>query len=94
MMGQDQVFQWLKDQREMGIDEYFDPVEITKGLKNQGLSNGQLHGIRGDCFKLWMQGNGCIEMKDFDRKGITNWMKRFRIKKQYCRVIIYGKHKH
>lgn len=84
-MGQVEVFEWLRDQRECGDDDFFYPKEIEKGLRSKGLSNGALEHIRGDCFRLWQSGNGCLEMKDFDLKGQTNWMKAFRVKKQYCR---------
>jgi hypothetical protein len=85
-MSQDDVFQWLKDRRSSGDHSWFLPPEIRQGLKDKGLTNGALEHIRGDCFKLWMSGNGCLEMKDFDRKGITNWSKAFRIKKIYVEV--------
>jgi len=89
-MGQFDVFDWLVNRRECGDDSFWDPVDIRKALKVQGFSNGCLEHLRGDCFKLWQGGNGCLEMKDFDVKGMTNWMKRFRVKKEYCRVVEHG----
>jgi hypothetical protein len=82
-MGQIEVFEWLKKMRRCGDNNYFFPKDITKGLKNQGLTNGCLCNVRGDCFRLYQGGNGCIEMKDFDKKGITNWKKAFRVKEVY-----------
>jgi hypothetical protein len=84
-MGQNEVFEWLRDQREIGNDQYFLPKEISIGLKSKGFSNGVLNNIRGDCFCLWQCGNGCLEMYDYDLKGRTNWLKGFRIKKDYVR---------
>lgn len=90
-MSQSDVFDWLVNRRSSGDDSYFLPKEIMKGLKDQGLTNGALSGVRGDCFRLYQQGKGCLEMFDQDHKGITNWLKCFRVKKEYCRVICYGK---
>jgi hypothetical protein len=89
MMGQVEVFEYLVNKRSAGDHSYFLPKEIEKGLRDQGLTNGALCNIRGDCFKLWQQGNGCLEMFDADHKGITNWLKGFRVKKVYCRVVCY-----
>lgn len=90
-MGQSEVFDWLVNKRSAGDQSYFLPKEIAKGLKDQGFSDGVTEHLRGDCFRLWQQGNGCLELKDFDRKGITNWLKAFRIKKEYIRVRTNGK---
>jgi hypothetical protein len=87
-MGQHDVFVWLRGCRECGDESFFYPKEIEKGLRSAGLSNGSLEHIRGDCFSLWQSGNGCLEMYDFDLKGMTNWMKAFRVKKIYCRKRI------
>jgi hypothetical protein len=83
-MGQYIVFEWLKNRRESGDDSFFLPKDIEKALKSQGLINNNSR-IRGECFKLWLQGNGCLEMEDQDKKGLTNWLKAFRIKKEYCK---------
>lgn len=83
-MGQNDVLDWLRNKRELNFDNYYLPKEIAKGLKELGLSNGALWNTRGDCFRLWQQGNGCLEMFDFDKKGITNQLKAFRLKKEYC----------
>lgn len=88
-MGQAEVFEWLRNKRESGDDSFFYPQEIVKGLKLAGCSNGVIEHTRGDCFALWMSGNGCLEMKDFDDRGMTNWKKAFRVKKSYC-VVRYG----
>lgn len=90
-MSQSDVFDWLVNKRSSGDDSYFLPKDIEKGLRDQGLTNGALCNIRGDCFKLWQQGNGCLEMFDRDHKGITNWLKCFRVKKKYVKVIDHGK---
>jgi hypothetical protein len=90
-MSQSDVLDWLVNRRLSGDDSYFLPKEITKGLKDNGLTNGALCGVRGDCFRLWQQGNGCLEMFDQDRKGMTNWLKCFRVKKEYCKVMDHGK---
>lgn len=84
-MGQREVFDWLRNKRESGDDRYFLPKEIEMGLKAQGFSNGICEHLRGDCFRLWQRGNGCLEMYDFDTKGRTNWLKAFRVKAEYCR---------
>lgn len=85
-MSQSDVFDWLKHKRSCGDLSYFLPKQIERGLRDQGLSNGALVNVRGDCFRLWQQGNGCLEMFDQDGKGMTNWMKSFRIKKEYVEV--------
>lgn len=86
-MSQSDVFNWLLMMRLSGDDSYFLPKEIMKGLKDQGLSNGALSGVRGDCFRLYQGGNGCLEMFDRDYKGMTNWLKCFRVKKMYCQAV-------
>ena len=85
-MGQREVFEWLKMMRLTGDERFFLPKEIEKGLRISGETNGCLCNIRGDCFRLYMNGKGCIELKDFDTKGMTNWMKAFRIKEEYVKV--------
>lgn len=87
-MGQTEVFEWLKKKRISGDESFFYPREIEKGLKELGFSNGTLCNIRGDCFRLWQGGNGCLELYDYDTTGSTNWMKGFRVKKKYCRSMI------
>lgn len=89
-MSQHDVFDWLVNRRSMGDDSYFLPKEIEKDLIKQGVVRGGNGVVRGDCFRLWQQGNGCLEMKDFDLKNRTNWLKCFRVKKKYCRVMSNG----
>lgn len=89
-MGQVEVYNWLKKMRCSGDESFFYPKEIMKGLKLEGFGDGVVYQTRGDCFRLWQSGNGCLEMHDYDLKGSTNWLKAFRIKKKYCKVIKVG----
>jgi len=84
-MSQSDVFQWLLNKRESGDLSYFLPKEIERGLRDQGLGSRNDR-VRGDCFRLWQHGNGCLEMFDQDQKGIDNWHKAFRVRGEYCRV--------
>ena len=86
-MSQSDVFDWLVNRRSSGDDSYFLPKEIEKELIKQGKVRGGTGATRGDCFRLWQNGNGCLEMKDYDLKNRTNWLRAFRVKKKYVKVM-------
>lgn len=77
-MGQWDVYEWLKYQYEMGKRCWFTPKEIEKGLKDKGFTQGYLVMIRTDLIKLATA--NCIDYKDLDKTGLSNYNKVFRFK--------------
>jgi hypothetical protein len=80
-MGQVEVFEWLKNQREGGRDCFFSIKEIEDGLRAVGNTDS-LIGLRGDVFRLCI----CdyVEYQDLDKTGLNNYKKVFRCKLKYC----------
>lgn len=78
-MSQEDVYEYLKNRREMGDDSWFTPREVEDGLRMNGITTG-IGGVRGDLFRLYNY--GLIEVNDLDTKGITNWRKVFRYKRK------------
>lgn len=78
-MGQFDVYNWLKIRALIEPEKWYTIQEITRGLKENGLTNGALEGIRADCIKLSV--SKCILIKDLDTTGLNN----------YKRVFKYGK---
>ena len=81
-MGQMEVYEWLKNQRESGKEQYFTTKEVEKGLTQAGFSNGTIKNLRVDLIKLTV--SGYLEMIDLDKSGLNNYNRVFRIKKVYC----------
>lgn len=78
-MGQWDVYEWLKCKYECGIYTWFTPKDVEQGLREQGFTNGYLINIRTDLIKLSVA--NCIEYKDLDKTGLSNYKKVFRYKK-------------
>lgn len=78
-MGQFEVYMWLKTQFESGNLQWFTTQEIIKGLRDNGLSNGALKGVRVDCIKLVVSQH--IKMLDLDKTGFNNYNRVFRYEK-------------
>jgi hypothetical protein len=81
-MGQYEVYEWLRNARSSGNEQYFSSKEIEDGLKNNGCTDGQLSHTRGDVIRLYV--SGYLELIDLDKTGLTNYKRFFRIKKRYC----------
>lgn len=79
-MGQIDVYYWLKNQYEIGNTQWFTVQEISKGLKDNGATNGMLDKLRVDCIKLAV--SKCIKVKDLDTTGFNNYKRVFRYEEQ------------
>lgn len=80
-MGQIEVFEYLKNKRLYGSTKFYSVAEIQRGLKEQGCSNGLLHGVRGDVISLEWSGYLESEVKGSWRE----WRRCFRLKKKYLK---------
>lgn len=76
-MGQIEVYEWLKRQRESGQHRFFSIGEIEAGLKENGASCGR--NTRSNLLSLRMY--GYVETSMTSR--LSDWRMLFRIKKKY-----------
>lgn len=76
-MGQIEVYEFLKAQRSCGNHQFWTIKEVVKALKEQGMSNGSLEGVKGDLVKLELAHylDGLVQ-----RNG---WNRAWRIKLKY-----------
>jgi hypothetical protein len=80
-LGQIEVFEWLKKQRQTGNDQFFSVKEIEKGVTDCGLFNGNGRGVRGAIIML-----EAYDYLEVDYRGrYTDFGRVFRIKKKYTR---------
>ena len=85
ILGQYEVYEWLKNRLESGDDRFFTPKDIELGMIAQGIGTERRNGaVRGDCFRLLS--SGYLDMQDLDKSNLSNWKKVFRIKKQYAKT--------
>lgn len=82
MIGQYEVYIFLKNKRECGDEHYFTVSQIQYALKEQGCSDGQLKNVWSECIKLLR--TNYLESK-VDNKDLKNWNRGFRIKLEYCK---------
>lgn len=78
-MGQIEVYEWLKQQRLLGVDDYFSIDDIRQGLKRSYCDNVRYNGVRVAVVKL--ESSGYLEAKVTGK--IRAWFRLFRIKKEY-----------
>lgn len=82
-MGQIEVYEWLKNQRRSGNQDYFSIEDIRKGLKEKkqnGCSN-RYNNIRVAVIQL--EAHNYLEVKLTGKSRA--WFRLFRLKKEYCK---------
>jgi len=77
-MGQEDIFKFLQEQRLSGEERFFSAREVSKKLREKGMSNGALHGVPGDLRRLEV--TGFLEAKC---QGKWNdWNRTYRLKRE------------
>jgi len=76
-MGQREVIKFLEDKRSINED-WFAVVDVEKGLKDRGFSNGVIKGVCNDLYKL-----AAFNLIQWKGEGIWKHRKVFRAKKKY-----------
>lgn len=79
-MGQEEVYFWLRTQREIGINDYFSISDVKNGLKVKGYSNGVIEKVGKHLIRL--EGSGFVEIKVSGK--VRDWKRLFRLKSEYC----------
>lgn len=82
-MGQIDVLLWLVNERKIGQDKHYSIKEIQRGLRERGLTNGQLQGVGADLYRLCA--SGYVEFKG---QGLWRHKKLFRVKEKYKDIKI------
>lgn len=77
-MGQIEVYLWLKERRARS-NRFYSVSDVVDGLKVQGLSNGALHGVRGDLLRLEL--SGYLDAKTTG--DLSRWVRLWRLKLKY-----------
>lgn len=78
-MGQREVYDWLKCQREFGNHSYFSIREIANGLKKNNMEGDVLKKVRSDIPPLLRA--GFLEHRINGK--VWDWYRLYRIKKKY-----------
>lgn len=74
-MGQDEVFEWFKQQRESGCQDWFCLATVTKGMKAKRDTSKAVT-IRRCIVKLWSQGR-------LDMVSPNLWHRYYRLNDKY-----------
>lgn len=77
-MGQIEVYLWLKERRRHNRF-FYSYADIRAGLLSQGVSNGAVHGLRGDLLRLEFAGYLDVKMS----ADLSNWARLWRLKEKY-----------
>lgn len=83
-MGQFEVYEWLKNQREIGNESFFTPKEISEGVYGASESGKVRLPVWNDVVSLAV--HGYLEFESKDKTGFNNFYKAYRIKKEYLGV--------
>lgn len=89
-MGQSHVLEWLKNQRLKGVDYYFTPKEIYKGLRYESIIYTKFDQLNDDIYKLltfdFLEARS-VHFKNKNKKGIFQHRVElaYRIRKTYCK---------
>lgn len=84
-MGQAEVYEFLKKERELGNEQFFSVREIRDKLKEQGLTNGQLEKLNMDLAHLNI--HDYLDMKIGGK--LSDWNRMFRLKIRYLNTTKY-----
>ena len=84
-MGQSEVYEFLKKERELGNEQFFSVREIKNKLREQGMSNGVLEKLNSDLARLNL--HDYLDMKIGGK--LSDWNRMFRIKRCYLNTQKY-----
>lgn len=84
-MGQTEVYEFLKKERELGNEQFFSVKEIKNRLKEQGMSNGVIEKLNEDLARLNL--HDYLDMKIGGK--LSDWNRMFRIKSRYLNTTKY-----
>lgn len=84
-MGQIEVYEYLKNKRLKGDDDYYSVDEIRKGLKEQEYNGSNSYrNVSASCIQL--EAHGYLDVK---MTGKTRaWFRLFRLKDKYCKQCL------
>jgi len=83
-MGQIEVFDWLKNQRMTGVEDFFSPKEVFKGMVQSGIIsiNSPSYVVGSVSVALAkLEAYGYLEMRVCGRW--SDWQRRYRIFEKY-----------
>lgn len=82
MMGQIEVYEYLKSQRERGNHKFLSVTDIQKGLKERSYSNGIIKNVSINLIKLEH-----YNYVEFRMSGnLRDWKRLYRLRIDYCNV--------
>jgi len=80
-MGQIEVFEFLKSQRQSGVDSFFSCRGGEGALRWKGFRSGVIKGVRGDLVRL--EWSAYLEAK-IEEKA---WVRCWRVRSKYARKV-------